>query len=177
MKVFTKYCILLLIVIIEGRFHESGVIANDNAIQSDVARMHEKLVHGEVEQIEIVHIPAEVLTGNRVTPDVLEKAFHDKLTIRCIRRRVFEKGLAEAMKSLKVQPTTQGTDLRWGIIFFDRDDQRIGAIYFGRVGNSGAVGNTPMSCNNSLFDWLVSHIFFIKEEDAKADSKSSGQKP
>lgn len=163
MKAYIKIYMLLLILLVEGWPQENRIMADNNPIQSDVARIYEKLVNGEIGQIEIVHIPAEVLTRSRVTPEVLEQTFHDKLTIRWIRGRVFEKGLTEAIKTLKVQPTPQGTDLRWGIIFFGRDNQRVGAIYFGGVGGRGVIGNTNMSCNNSLFDWLVSHAVFVKE--------------
>lgn len=157
MNAYIRSCMLLRVVIVVGCFQKNMLLADDNPVQSVVDRIHEKLVGGEIRRIEIVHIPSTSETPIRITPAMLEKSFVDKLIIRQPRRRPFERGLIEALEHLEAHVTTKGTDLRWGIIFIDYDEQRVGAIYFGAVGGSGVIDETPVSCNNSLFEWLNSH--------------------
>ncbi len=168
---------LLLAMIIEVGFQESKSIADDNLLQSDVVGIYQKLVDEEIDQIEILHIPANVKTYCNVTPEHLQKDFFYRLTIRTNPNRSLEKELVEALKTFKVQPSSEGTDLRWGIIFYDHKMRRVGAIFFGRVGSKGVIGSTDMHCNNSLFDWLVSHFSCCFEEQKEHSTKvKPGQK-
>jgi hypothetical protein len=45
-------------------------------------------------------------------------------------------------------------DLRWGIIFYGLDDNRVGAIYFDKTGSRGSVESSPVSFNGGIFKWL-----------------------
>jgi len=177
MKTCITACILFVIMSIEVCLQESKAMADDNPIQSDVTRIYQKLVDEEIGQIEILHIPAWVETPIRLAPEGLQKEFDYRLTIRSIPHGPFEKGLVEALKTFKAQPASQGTDLRWGIVFFDNDMQRIGAIYFGRVGSRGVIGNTDMSCNSTLFDWLVSNFSCCFGEANSGAKKKTAKTP
>jgi len=53
-----------------------------NVPQSRIDALISGLRSNGVERVEILQIPARILTRARVTPDILERSFHYKLTIR-----------------------------------------------------------------------------------------------
>lgn len=152
MKTYTA-CALLLLVPMMGCAQGSNVKANSPS-QSQVDSLAAKLANGDIGRIEIFQIPARVLTRTRITPEMLEKQFHYKLTIRDIRGGAHQDKLIEAMKSLAVQAEGEMTDIRWGIVFYGLDESRVGALYFDKSGSKGAVGDTPASFKGGLFKWL-----------------------
>jgi hypothetical protein len=114
------------------------------------------LTQNQVGKIEIVQIPAAVLTRSRITPEMLERQFHNKLVIRDVVSSVHRTELSKVLKSLSAQSRTESADLRWGVIFYLRNESRIGALYFNANGSRGAVGTEPVSFKGDFFDWLDS---------------------
>jgi hypothetical protein len=125
-----------------------------NDFQSQVDALAAKLAKGEITKMEVLQIPASVLTQGAVTPEKLERAFFYKLTIRDVRYEPLRPRLAKAAQSVRVQPDTDMTDLRWGVIFYGLDGARVGAVYFDRWGTRGAVGDSPVSFKGDFFKWL-----------------------
>lgn len=130
----------------------------NSQVQSQVDALAAKLINGEIVKIEIINIPSQVLNRTRITPEMLEKQFHYKLTFRDIRGNIHKNKLVEAIKSMAVQPQAEMADIRWGVIFYGVDDIRVGAIYFNKTGSSGAVGNVPVSFKGNFFKWLDSNF-------------------
>jgi hypothetical protein len=133
-------------------------MVSDNPVQSEVNKLVAKVALGTIGRIEIVQIPATVLTRANVTPEMLEKQYHYKVIIRHVSDGVLGREIATALKSLKAYPETVVSDLRWGIIFFDEGGGRAGAIYFGARGSRGAVGGATASFSGSFFGWLSSNF-------------------
>ncbi len=126
----------------------------ESVAQSRVDTLSAKLANYEIGNVEILQIPSEILTRTRITPEMLEKQFSYKLTIRDLRGGAYREKLLEAMKSTKVRPKSETPDIRWGIIVYDLNGGRVGAIYFDKWGKSGAVGDIPVSFKGKLFKWL-----------------------
>jgi hypothetical protein len=122
--------------------------------QSKVDALAKKLASSEVEKVEILQIPARILTRTRITPEMLERQFHYKLIIRDVRNTLYQQELTEAVKSVAVQPEKDMSDLRWGVILYGPDDTRLGALYFDKTGSRGGVGDTPVSFKGGFFKWL-----------------------
>jgi hypothetical protein len=152
MKVIMAFILLLLVPL--GVCAQGDKVNSNNSAQSQVDGIAAKLASGEVGRIEILQIPARVLTRTRITPPMLEKQFHYKLTIRDARGGPYQNKLAEVTKSLAVRPATEMADIRWGVVFYGVDDGRLLALYFDKSGSSGAVGDSPVSFKGDLFKWL-----------------------
>ncbi len=104
-------------------------------------------------RIEIIQIPPEVLTRARITPEMLERQYHFKLTIRNVSASSRNR-LIETFKSTTVQPRDDTADLRWGVIFYSRNEVRVGAVFFDKTGRHGAVNDAPVSFGGDFFRWL-----------------------
>ena len=85
---------------------------------------------------------------------MLEKQFHYKLTISDIRGSAHRDKLIEAIKSIKVLPQPEMTDIRWGVIFYGLDSSRVVALYFNKIGSGGAVADDSVSFKGNVFKWL-----------------------
>ena len=144
---------LLLLMPTTGCAQGREVKTNSPA-QSQVDALASKLARREIGKVEILQIPARILTRTRITPEMLEKQFHYKLTIRDVRGEVHQEKLTEAAKSVAVKPETEMPDLRWGAIFYGLDGSRVGALYFDKTGSRGGVGDTPVSFKGGFFKWL-----------------------
>lgn len=143
-------------------FAGNEVMKVNSHVQSQIDSIAMELSNRNIGKIEILQIPPDILTRTDITPEMLEKGFEYKLTIRDARGGVYREKLAELLKSLKVQPRSEMADIRWGIIFYSVDGNRAGAIYFDKWGTRGAVGDTPVSFRGELFRWLkgtFSHCF------------------
>ena len=145
--------VLLLLAPLAGCARGNAVKSNSPA-QVQVDALAAKLANRDIRRVEILQIPARVLTGARVTPEMLEEGFYYKIAISDIRGDAYENSLVEAAKSMAVQPGTETADLRWGVIFYGVDDGRVGALYFDKTGSSGAVGDAPVSFRGDFFNWL-----------------------
>jgi hypothetical protein len=128
-----------------------------NVPQSRIDALISGLRSNSVERVEILQIPARILTRTRVTPDMLERSFHYKLTIRDIRGGAYSAGLLAAVASTSVQPTGEMGDLRWGMIFFGADEARIASIYLDASGHGG-IDKVAVSFKGDLFKWLDSNF-------------------
>ena len=133
---------------------QADVATVKSQAQAQVDTLTAKLLRHEVGKVEILQIPPDVLTYVAVTPETLEKQFHYKLVIRNITSGAYRDEFIKAMKSITVQEESEMPDLRWGIIFYDRNDNRLGAIYFDKWGKRGAVWNIPVFIKGDLFRWL-----------------------
>jgi hypothetical protein len=141
---------LALITVCEAR----AQVEPKNQAQSQVDALVAKLAEDDIEMIEILQIPPEVCTSISTTPESLEKDFVYKLVVLDIRNTVYRDQLLRAMKSVVVQPERDIGDMRWGVVFYDGKDSRVGAIYMDKWGKRGAVGNMPVSFKGNLFKWL-----------------------
>lgn len=129
------------------------VNAADTA-QSRISTLIGKLRSNEVQRIEIIQIPPRILTRTRVTPEMLERSFHYKLVIRDIRGGLYGPSLIAAVASTSAEPSAEMGDLRWGVTFFDQNEQRIVSLYFDASGRRGAVDSLAASFKGDMFKWL-----------------------
>ncbi|HET6216818.1 MAG TPA: hypothetical protein VFE27_07335 [Acidobacteriaceae bacterium] len=129
-----------------------------NAVQSRINTLASDLRSNGIEQVEVLRIPPRVLTRTRVTPAMLERGYHYKLTIRDLRGGAYQPDLLAAVAATVVQPAEDMGDLRWGIIFFDTNGQRVASLYFDASGHRGAVDSTPVSFQGGIGEWLSTNF-------------------
>lgn len=139
-------CLTVLLGYVQG-----GQAVPPNKEQAQVASILTALNSDKVSRIEILQIPPRILYRTRVTPEVLEKDYYFKLTMRYVHDSDQFGRLVSGLKSMSVEPRSKPADLRWGVVFYSRDDTRIGALYFDQTGKDGAVDGTPVSFDGTLF--------------------------
>jgi|SRR5882724_3013968 len=111
---------------------------------------------GNVGKVEILRLPSNLETRAAVSPEALERIYYTKLVIRDMAAIPWRGKMIEAFKGISVRPRDYIADLRWGLIFYSREDVRIGAIYLDRSGRYGAVNAVGASFQGGLFNWLES---------------------
>ena len=127
-----------------------------STVQEQLNGINSKLANNEIGKVEIENLPSSILTRTRLTPEMLDKQFEYKTTIRDLRGNAYNAQLSEAVKSSVVSPSEDITDIRWGIIFFDLNDHRVGALYFNASGRQGMFDDKPVAISGTLFKWLNS---------------------
>jgi hypothetical protein len=148
-------CALLCIgCVMNSRGQENGLKRAD----AQLLALRAATQQGTIGQVEIIRIPAEVLTRTRVTPEMLEKQYHYKLTIREIENYRMKSKLFDAVGSLALGPTERTGDLRWGIIFYKKDGTRLCAIYADAGGSVGSVDLDGVFLKGDLISWLRSTL-------------------
>lgn len=155
-KVKTRAAIAVLVALALVRLNANAAMAGSG--QTEVDALAAKLANHEIGKVEILQMPAGLLTRITTTPDMLEQQFFYKLTIRDLRGGAYEAGLTTAVKSMSVQPRTDTVDLRWAAIFYSPEGVRVGALYFDGTGRAGTVGIAPVSFTGGFFDWLSGHF-------------------
>src|SRR4029077_1911094 len=111
---------------------------------------------GEVGRVEILHLPSNIETRAAITPQALEDIYETKLVIRNVAESALRVRMSEALRKTTIQPRDYIPDLRWGVIFYSRQDARIAAVYFDKSGRVGAVNDAAASFQGAFFDWLQS---------------------
>ena len=126
----------------------------ETVAQSRVDALIASLRSGAIGRTEILQIPPRVLTRTRVTPEMLERSFHYKFIIGDLRGSPYSSDLVAAVASTTAQPVSDMGDLRWAIVFFDTNNQRIASLYFDGPGQRGAVDSIAVSFKGGLTKWL-----------------------
>jgi hypothetical protein len=147
---FSVTCTLLLVCV--------QTQATDNRAQSAVNSIGKALESYQVFKVEIVQVPGYVEARTQFDSKGLEDRFYYKVTIADIRTNPYRADLIAAIKSTTADSRQTSVDLRWGVIFYNEDGTRVGAIFFDSSGRHGAVNDEPVNFNgiwsNSLFAWL-----------------------
>lgn len=124
------------------------------SLQEQVITISANLSSGQVGRVEILQIPARVMTRARITPGMLERQYHNKLTIRNLDTAAYKSEMINSFKSISARSRNEIPDIRWGVIFYSRDDTRIGTVYFDKSGEAGAVNGEAATFTGNFFGWL-----------------------
>ena len=147
--------IFVLVVLVPSLcFAQKVDMGGSDKASSPIALLVRKLRSDDVRRIQIVQIPPRMLTRTRITPEMLERAFSYKLIVSDIRGGAYAASVTAAVASMSAKPTDEMGDLRWGVAFFDQNEQRIASFYFDRSGRRGAVDDLPVSFSGDMFKWL-----------------------
>jgi hypothetical protein len=135
--------------------HPQGAPVNAlGPVQSRIDALVRSLRANEIARVEILQIPPRILTRTRVSPEMLERSFHYKLTIRDVRGGAYSSDLLATVASVTVRPAAEMGDLRWGVLFYDAAEKRVASIYFDSSGRRGAVDSQSVSFDGDLSKWL-----------------------
>ncbi len=118
--------------------------------KAQIDTLVQEMQAGRIGTVEILQIPASAVFRTRVTPELLEKWWDYKLTIRRLDYPRIDK-LAAALKAVTVQQGDTGADMRWGVIFYSVTEQkRVAALSLDSSGRHGAVNDVLVSFGQGL---------------------------
>ncbi len=106
-----------------------------NAAHDSLETLESLLRVGAVPKVEILRIPDEVLTRTSVTPE----AVHSIAYYSVIFRKDVESTFGPLLSESSFRKSSQQSDLRWGVLFYDNSDQEIGSMFVDKFGESGFV--------------------------------------
>lgn len=151
MKTLTGLLLVFLAAMADCSAEVSGV-----SMQSQVEQISKDLSENRIGRVEILQIPPRILTRARITPQMLEKQYHNKLIIRDINSNSYKEKLTTSLRTISASSRDEMPDLRWAVIFYSQNDTRVGAVYFDRSGRYGAVNGAGAAFENAdLFNWLT----------------------
>jgi hypothetical protein len=151
MKMTHFIAILMMMLAGKGQSHDPRT---ENPAQAYLQAISMAFSKDQIGKIEILQIPPRILMRGRITPEMLEKQYHNKLIIRDIAATAYQSKLIATFKMVSAQPRAESADVRWGVIFYSRDETRLGAVYFDQSGRYGSVNDMPVSFRGEFFHWL-----------------------
>ncbi|MBI5265729.1 MAG: hypothetical protein HY851_00710 [candidate division Zixibacteria bacterium] len=143
--------LLLLTVVTCTRQHQSSALIPAQAVVDSLASA---LTGRPSQEGDLINIPDEIESPIAIGQEQLERSVFFKLSVRDI--WAFRQGdrLTTILKSLKVSPSSELMDLRWGIVLYAEKDVRLGAIYVDRFGRGGAINEFTVSFDKELYHWF-----------------------
>jgi hypothetical protein len=151
-KIMAKHGILLVLAL---GLCSAGVNAQAPKEKSDMhanatsgASLLESIPISRAKRIEVIHMPVDVLTQTNVSPDMLESGYFYKMIIR---ETGSMNNLLDALKNTRIKTVSRESDLRYGVILFDHEDNRLASIYLDRSGRFGYIDSTLVSFENGIF--------------------------
>ena len=121
-----------------------GAPSDNTPAEEQLKALATEVQAGRVGTVEILQIPPSLLTRSAVTPQILDRSWHYRFTIRHLSDPRISITSA-VLKTAKCLPGVN-SDVRWGVIFYSlADGKRILAIYFDRTGRTGAVDEVWVS--------------------------------
>lgn len=105
--------------------------------------------------------------GSYRTPDQLDRWHNAKLTIQGSLLNLHLKTLRQALQDIKVEKTDKRANVAWGIIFFDKKNQRIASLYF--EANRGYINTVKVEfiSDKLVTKWLYDNFYEMFEKSSK----------
>jgi hypothetical protein len=111
-----------------------------------------------VRRIEVFYIPATVETPVALNPSDLERTSDFRLTIDTSASPHVTQSLASTLRASKVYGSSEKADVRFGVVLYGNDANRVGAIYLGGNCKTGQVDDASVKYAGDLCSW-VTHSF------------------
>ena len=151
---------VLLCLTASGRVGGPAAKSPSQRTPAETARMVQAAAsllrtEGAIDKAEIVHMPNEVLTYLRVSPEELERSYYFKLEVREFSISRLATELGAALENSKLRPTTDEGDLRWGCIFYDDKGARVLTVHFDARGRCGFIDGIPVAGGEQIVEVLA----------------------
>jgi hypothetical protein len=91
----------------------------------------------QITRIEILHVPDNLQTRTRITPEMLRTISKTKVVVDSPWESSSFKGLLASLRELKNAESHESGEVRWAILFSDATGKGISAIYLSLDGSLG----------------------------------------
>jgi hypothetical protein len=116
------------------------------------------LQNRQITRIEILHVPDNLETRTRVSPEVLRKISRTRAILENPWESAHSEGLITSLNEVKSAKTRETGEIRWGILFFDAGGKEISAIYLSSDGSLGIFQGVSLSLTGRVLNWAKSSI-------------------
>ncbi len=141
---------MLVAALLCMQFPGAGVVsaqspASPQAVIGDLAG---RIVRSEISRVQVLFVRG--LTPVAVSPETLEGYGPSVFTIRDLRKSSYRTGLLAAFQGVQIEPHQARHEVRWMMVFYDTDGQRIASISMQMTGppetqsRAGFVDNVPV---------------------------------
>jgi len=113
-----------------------------------------RLEAGSIEVVEVYCIPEGVETPVALSPADLERTFDYRLTLKTSASPASMKKLAAALRGSNVWESTNPADMRFGLVFYDQDKIRRGAVYLAGDCTKGQIDEITVGYGGRLCSWV-----------------------
>lgn len=128
-----------------------------HTVQGQCDAVAKLLAKGDIEQIEILRLPAGYRNPVSVQPEDIERLWHRRLTIRRLLPTVGA-SLGTALRSATVRPSGRHSDLRWAFLFYSTSGKRVVGLYFDEHGGHGSIDQISVQYPDGLLTRLINSI-------------------
>lgn len=126
-------------------------VSGQNATQDNMETLKSLLRAGIVKRVEVLRIPDDVLTRTSVTPDVIRTI----ASYTVIFNDGFEPTFASLLSETSFERSSQRSDLRWGVLFYNTSGQEIGSLFVDKFGENGFVNGETGRFSSNLAKRLL----------------------
>lgn len=127
-------------------------------MQAKIHLLAAELQAGTVDEIEIMGVPLDTVTRIPISPDKLERVYTSKLILRGSASVGATRGLASALRDVKVERTAEEYDYRTGVVLYDKAGARVMAIFFDNTGKHASIDGVPVKLDGAIYGWLNSNF-------------------
>lgn len=120
-----------------------------------------QLVSQRAEEVEILCVPAYVMTDARLTPDLLRSDYHYRLTIPRFSATPHLETLVAALKRTTATSSPNPADLRWGL-HITLSDGTVHRLYMDGYGRFGQIDDVQVAYGGGLHTWFRSFSKIMK---------------
>jgi hypothetical protein len=105
------------------------------------------LLEGErIRKVEILRVPDGLMTRTSVTPDDMRAL----ASYSVIFNDDFESTLSSTFSETSFKRSSQSSDLRWGILFYNASGHEIGSVFVDKFGKYGYVNKETVQFGSNL---------------------------
>lgn len=130
-----------------------GAILANSKLQGRKSLSDYGFTQDGITRVEIVYFPERISTRSSLTPEMLERLYEYKVEVRDVSESKQFPALVAALRGTLAVPENRLSDVRTGVIFFDKSNKRLLTLYFDQFGKNGFVNGEPVSMNNDVYRW------------------------
>ena len=103
-----------------------------------IAALQKEWKAGNLDRLDILHISTNAIYRTSISSSLLEQIVDFKLSIRDATADLVKESI-EILAKLNTEPSGTNADVRWGLIFYGKNDRRLLSVYVESEGRKGVV--------------------------------------
>jgi hypothetical protein len=121
-------------------------VGGQNAAQDGMESLRSLLKAGTIRRVEILRIPDETMTRTSVRPEDLRSIASYKV----IFNEGFESTFGSLLSETSFNRSSQNSDLRWGVLFYNASGEEVGSMFVDKFGENGVVNGEHVRFTSNL---------------------------
>lgn len=138
----------------------SAEIPNQDAMRAQemIRILKEEGAAGKIARLEVLYLPARILTRTQTSPQMLEKNYHYRLVITNTSVAQTLDSFVNALEKTKMTQRKDRADFRWACLIYDKNDVRILSIFLDGECTKAAIGDLSVILDGPLNNWFKANF-------------------